>query len=567
MLKNGGSLENNHDCLSNEERHGKNTLSLLTGAMDLVTIAITGLEVVVILAVIVSMVIIKKRQDRAREEQKLKSVEKIGQQKEDYTGNGCQDGFYNNTLSDSVLNTSLSNGTIREETREVKSTPNDFCILNGKFATVIERKEDAKIEEQEMGSLKIIRCKEVPQEQKPEKISIGDISFKEKDFLGNLAVCRSFKGKFQDNVDVAVKIVPFENESDRKFQENQVKKVKYDSENGSNNVIKYYSIERVSEGGELCLAMASELCPWNLPEFVQHEEMRSIPYTEACRQMITGLKYLHEIGVSHRSLMPSNIMVTGRESGYTFKLSDFGSVGRPKLFSKADGVSTENCSDGWVAPEVYDTASKSDWQSASLEYDPTADIFSMGMLCVYVKSKGKMLFENQEEIQRLDARFEVIEGDECLKQLIRQMTDVDTNKRPTCEECLKHPTFWDSVMVLDFLRSSTGIIQADDNLMEKLEKDAGEIVNYNWREHLTKGVEGYLFSPTRRRGSRALYSQDSVRLLLRAIRILREHFSELPMHVQVELGFYTEDYIKYWTDRFPLLLMHVYDTVKMNQKE
>jgi len=512
--------------------------------MDFLSIAITGLELVALLAVILSMVIIKKRTERMRQEEKLQKEETLAQ--ESLTTNGYH-GYQTTMYPDNTFLTHR-NGNARSE-----------IAVEEQFTKHVTNELQA-IDKQDVADLDMGSC--VIQE--PQFVVLGDISYNIDNTLGNTQRCKSYKGKFNDNIDVAVKISSYDVDNDRKNQENVYKKIQQDTESSSNHIARYYSVEKLADDGKLCLALATELCPWNLTEFIQCEEIQTKPYTEACREMISGLQYLHDKGISHRNLKPSNVLVTGKEQGYAFKLADFGNIRRPQTFSKLNNNNnnmSESYSDGWIAPEVYEASSKT--EKALKTFAPAADVFAMGMLCVFVKSKGAMLFDSQGQVQRHDMNVDALEGEEPFRHLVRLMTDIDTNKRPSCEECLQHPTFWDSVKVLDFFKSSTGVIQADGNLLEMIEKEAGAVVNYNWREHLTQGVEGYIFSPSRRRGSRALYTQDSVRLLLRAIRVMREHFSELPSHVQVELGFYSEDYVKYWTDRFPRLLMHVYNTVQL----
>lgn len=509
------------------------------------------------------MVIIKKRTDRLKEEEKRKKEDTVT--RDVYTRNGFHG--YEPDVSDisnaddqSMPYSFNINGSTKYDEQFGDNSKTPKLLTNG--STVVDYTKNGGLDIKKIVMDDIVCKQSKLLDSESEVVSCGELTYDRAKCLGKPGVWSTFKGHFQNNVDAIVKVVPFESESDRKFQENVLKKIIHESDTGCKHVARCYSIERMPDGGKLCLAIASETCRWNLAEFMTTEEIKKIQYTEACKEMLTGLQYLHEKGISHRNLKPSNVLVTGKESGFTFKLSDFGCISRPCLLDKNNDIKTESHSSGWIAPEVYDAIVKSDRCIKIKNYDIKADIFSMGMLCVYLKTQGKTLFDSQEHIQRHDANDALEEGDETFKQLIQLMTDIDTNKRPTCEECLKHPTFWDSTMKLDFLKNSTGIIQTEDNLIEMIDKDAEHIVKYNWREHLSKGVEAYLFSPTRRRGSRCLYNHTSVRLLLRAVRILREHFSELPSQVQIELGFYTEDYLKYWTDRFPHLFMHVYNTIQ-----
>jgi len=57
------------------------------------------------------------------------------------------------------------------------------------------------------------------------------------------------------------------------------------------------------------------------------------------------------------------------------------------------------------------------------------------------------------------------------------------------------------------------------------------------------------------------YDGNSVRDLMRALRNKRSHYQDLPDDVKVQLGAMPDGYLKYFTDRFPKLLIHVYQVV------
>ncbi|XP_067472371.1 uncharacterized protein [Thunnus thynnus] len=54
------------------------------------------------------------------------------------------------------------------------------------------------------------------------------------------------------------------------------------------------------------------------------------------------------------------------------------------------------------------------------------------------------------------------------------------------------------------------------------------------------------------------YKGGSVRDLLRAMRNKKHHYRELPAEVQETLGSIPDDFVSYFTSRFPHLLMHTY---------
>lgn len=88
------------------------------------------------------------------------------------------------------------------------------------------------------------------------------------------------------------------------------------------------------------------------------------------RQMLLGVRYLHDSGVVHRDIKGANILMT---TDGTIRLADFGcskSIG--ETCSKTKGCSTMVGTPYWMAPEVL----------KSLPYGPKADIWSVGCTIV-----------------------------------------------------------------------------------------------------------------------------------------------------------------------------------------
>lgn len=58
------------------------------------------------------------------------------------------------------------------------------------------------------------------------------------------------------------------------------------------------------------------------------------------------------------------------------------------------------------------------------------------------------------------------------------------------------------------------------------------------------------------------YRADSVRDLLRAMRNKRHHYRELPEDLKATLGDIPDGYMRYFSSRFPRLLLHTYTIMK-----
>ncbi|XP_058510622.1 uncharacterized protein LOC131476119 [Solea solea] len=123
-----------------------------------------------------------------------------------------------------------------------------------------------------------------------------------------------------------------------------------------------------------------------------------------------------------------------------------------------------------------------------------------------------------------------------------------------CTEPLKHPFFWSLEKELQFFQDVSDRIEKeplDGPIVRQLERGGRAVVKGDWREHITVPLQTDL------RKFRS-YRGGSVRDLLRAMRNKKHHYRELPAEVQETLGSIPDDFVSYFTSRFPHLLMHTY---------
>ena len=136
----------------------------------------------------------------------------------------------------------------------------------------------------------------------------------------------------------------------------------------------YLALSLCSNSLGACLAGEGEL----VFEFALIEDR-----VQLLRQLATGISNLHELGVIHRDLTPSNVLLD--EDGVV-KISDMGLA--RKVEAGADHVSTSSQGTaGWQPVEVLEGTH----QSSSV------DVFSFGCLAFYVLTLGKHPFGEKEE--------------------------------------------------------------------------------------------------------------------------------------------------------------------------
>uniref|UniRef100_A0A4W5RKX8 Serine/threonine-protein kinase/endoribonuclease IRE1 n=1 Tax=Hucho hucho TaxID=62062 RepID=A0A4W5RKX8_9TELE len=382
-------------------------------------------------------------------------------------------------------------------------------------------------------------------------VRVGKITFRPKNVLGHGAEGTIvYKGQF-DNRSVAVKRILPECFS---FADREVDLLRESDEHP--NVIRYFCTERDRQFQYIAI----ELCAASLQEYVERQDFdrHGLEPVMLLQQTMSGLAHLHSLNIVHRDLKPHNILVSmpNAHGRVRAMISDFGlckklAVGRHS-FSRRSGVPG---TEGWIAPEVL---------SEDCKDNPTCtvDIFSAGCVFYYVVSRGCHPFGKSLQRQAnillgaysLDQLQPHKHEDIVATDLIEQMLSMEPQRRPSAESVLKHPFFWSLEKQLQFFQDLSDRIEKeslDGPIVRQLERGGRAVVKLDWREHITVPLQTDL------RKFRS-YKGGSVRDLLRAMRNKKHHYRELPAEVQETLGSIPDDFVSYFTSRFPHLLLHSY---------
>lgn len=149
----------------------------------------------------------------------------------------------------------------------------------------------------------------------------------------------------------------------------------------------------------------------------------------------------------------------------------------------------------------------------------------MGCVYFYVMSNGEHLFgdtikrqanilSHEYDVSKLLTQKKKIYENILAVELITDMINKDSSKRPTADAVLKHPLFWRDEKILSFLQDISDRIEKLDiytDPLRMLERNAKFIVREDWSLHLDEGITEDL---RKYRG----YFGVSVRDLLRALR-------------------------------------------------
>ncbi|XP_020901019.2 serine/threonine-protein kinase/endoribonuclease IRE1 [Exaiptasia diaphana] len=202
-----------------------------------------------------------------------------------------------------------------------------------------------------------------------------------------------------------------------------------------------------------------ELLEGNLTEYFDSAFYDQRQTKVLCRDVVQGLKYLHEQKIIHRDLKPKNILYR-TDPKLCLKIADFGLSRRIDVITfntvMATGVGTR----GWIAPEVM--------TSTAHEHSRSSDVFSCGLVFHYILSKdhrhpfspadcadkSELEIIPKTETNILNNKMEGWDSglDPEASHVITGMLNCTNEKeRPTASMLLHHPMFWSKKKKLDFL--------------------------------------------------------------------------------------------------------------------
>jgi len=380
-------------------------------------------------------------------------------------------------------------------------------------------------------------------------VHVGKIMFIPKEILGRGCEGTTvFRGKF-DERDVAVKRVLPECFN---FANREVELLRESDEHS--NVIRYFCMEEDRQFRYIAL----ELCHSTVQEYVREPNNYTLTPIQLLYQALSGLCYLHSLKIVHRDIKPQNVLISypNVHGEVKAKISDFGmckklAIGRHS-FSSRSGIGTE----GWIAPEILESETK---------ITRACDIFSYGCVFYFVLSGGLHPFGDSYRRQgniiagqyTLD-KLTYIENEFEARDLLKNILTIDPLQRPSSSTLLKHPFYWDKARELSFFQDVSDRIEKEKesaDILKSLQSNSIAVVRGDWKMHIGQLLQDDL------RKFRS-YQGTQVRDLLRAMRNKKHHYRELPEELREELGTIPNEFMSYFTRRFPRLVMHTYHALK-----
>jgi len=153
------------------------------------------------------------------------------------------------------------------------------------------------------------------------------------------------------------------------------------------------------------------------------------------KQIVSAVKYLHDLNIAHRDIKPTNLLLASPNSN-VIKLADFG---LSKILGPDSMMQTACGTPIFVAPEVLNGEG----------YDKSVDCWGIGIIMYILLCGYPPFFDDGENMaalfeQIMSGSFEFADPywtdiSSEAKDLIEHLLVVDPSKRFTAAKCLEHP--------------------------------------------------------------------------------------------------------------------------------
>jgi serine/threonine-protein kinase/endoribonuclease IRE1 len=266
---------------------------------------------------------------------------------------------------------------------------------------------------------------------------------------------------------------------------------------------------------------------------------------------------------------PDNIFFIKRDVEYIVKLTNF---------SKAEKMSSGfNYYQGNLLLDIEFSAP----ELIRKIFYSSSDIWSLGKVFIYIMLQmGHGKFHNGKSkkgvISSLDRNQLKNDSNDVIlcKHMLENILVIDPEMRMTAENILVHPFFWSAQKTRDFILDIAKMLEGNNDFRSEIFKGSQKVIGgkgFEWASRISNKLLDELKNARKAYCSRTGANNDEIdgkkiTSLIHTMRNMIVHTKSA--EVIAIVGDDDETFIKYWTSRFPNLILHLYQSkIKYENKE
>lgn len=310
----------------------------------------------------------------------------------------------------------------------------------------------------------------------------------------------------------------------------------------------------------------------------EYSEVLTRPTNNMLKQIVLGVKYLHDIKIPYMNYNPNNIRI---RNGNVVLFN----VCSPKL--NIPGWSTKKNEEedifttdilylgcllhyyitgyhpfdlrGTIMDE-YHTTDKF-INAPNFEVKTQSDTFLTSISCLddTISDIKPISWQNytMQDLVNINInislrRYKIRCEDQLVHDLIYHTVKNKIKDRTNIHKLSVHPYFLSSSTVFEFIAHYSDILEGSSTEVKKLERNKGRIFDKSWNLYLDRMIEDEL-SVFR------IYNYNSAKDLVRVIRNKGRHYNQIPSCVKEIYKSFPDGFVSYWCNLFPGLLIVCYN--------
>ncbi|KAF9763882.1 Serine/threonine-protein kinase/endoribonuclease IRE2 [Nosema granulosis] len=294
------------------------------------------------------------------------------------------------------------------------------------------------------------------------------------------------------------------------------------------------------------------------------------PTKDMLKQIVLGVKYLHDLKIPYKFFNPSNIRIRNgnvvlfnvcspwiRQIGWYSEEHDEEDVFMRDVLSL--GCLLHYYITGYHPFDLRGTMMDENTKKFIKApcFDANTDEIRLNPIMDEVCDTISWQKYTNEDLERINInislrRYKIRCEDQLAHDLIYHTVKNKIKDRTNIHKLSVHPYFWNASTVFEFIAHYSDILEGSPTEVKKLERNKGRIFERSWNLYLDRMIEDEL-SVFR------IYNYNSAKDLVRVIRNKGRHYNQIPNCVKEIYTSFPEGFISYWSNLFPGLLIVCYN--------